>query len=290
MITIVRYTLLRLRGQIIGWGLALAALSLLIVPLYDMVVQQRAQIEGLIKNLPPELLMFVGSFDHMFSPAGFLDTRFFSLLPLILGVFAVVIGSGLIVSDEENGTLDLILAQPVRRAELYIGRWLAFSAALIGLLFIAWLGLFIAIGIGSIDLNGWAVARPFISLFCVLSWFGGLALMLSLIVPSRRLAASLSGLMLVAGYFVTTLSKISANLSGLAAVSPLTYYQGGSAIDALNVADAIGLLAIAVIFGAIGLWLFQRRDIRIAGEGGWRLTRHHSEVRQMRSGRPSFSP
>ncbi|HZY41124.1 MAG TPA: ABC transporter permease subunit [Anaerolineae bacterium] len=273
MIPSLRYTLLRLRGQIIGWGLALAALSLLVVPLYDMAVQQRAQIEGLIKSLPPELLMFVGSFDRMFSPAGFLDTRYFSMLPLILGVFTVVIGSGLIVSDEENGTLDLILAQPVSRVELYIGRWLAFSAALIGILFIAWLGLIAGIRIGSIDLNGLAVARPFISLFCVLSWFGGLALMLSLIAPSRRQAASLSGLVLVASYFVTTLAKISTDLSGLATVSPLTYYQGGAAIETLNAGDALGLAMTALGFVVIGLWLFQRRDIRIAGEGGWRLPR-----------------
>lgn len=272
MITIVRYTLLRLRGQIIGWGLALAALSLIVAPLYNTLVQQRALIESLVKNLPPEFMALVGSFDRLFSPAGFLGMRYFSMLPLILGVFAVIVGSGLIASDEENGTLDLILAQPVRRAELYLGRWLAFSAALIGILFVAWLGLIAGICIGAIDLNGLAVARPFIALFGLLSWFGGLALLLSLIVPSRRLAASLSGLVLVAGYFVTTLAEISADLRGLATVSPLTYYQGGGAIDGLNAGDFFGLLLMSIAFVTIGLWLFQRRDIRIAGEGGWQLS------------------
>ena len=90
---------------------------------------------------------------------------------------------------------------------------------------------------------------------------------------SRRLAASLSGLVLAAGYFVTTLAEISADLRGLAAVSPLTYYQGGGAIDGLNMGKLGGLLLMSIIFVLIGLWLFQRRDIRIAGEGGWRLSR-----------------
>jgi len=271
MTTVVRYMLIRLRGQMIGWGLALAALAFLIASLYNAAVQMRGQLEQLLKGLPPELMAFVGGLDRLFSPAGFLDTRFFSLMPLILGVFAVVISSGLIASDEENGTLDLILAHPIRRAELFIGRWLAFLGALAGILLIAWLGLVIAIGLSSIQLNGLEVALPFISLFGILVWFGGLALMLSMIVPSRRMAASLSGLVLVASYFITTLARVSTDLAALAKWSPITYYQGGSAMDSFNAGDFIGLFLISIVFVAIGLWLFQRRDIRIAGEGGWRL-------------------
>ena len=39
--TVFRYMLLRLRGQIIGWGLALAALALLVASLYDAALQMR---------------------------------------------------------------------------------------------------------------------------------------------------------------------------------------------------------------------------------------------------------
>ncbi len=31
----------------------------------------------------------------------------------------------------------------------------------------------------------------------------------------------------------------------------------------------LGLVALAVLFGAAALWLFQRREIRVAGEGGF---------------------
>ena len=144
MNTIFRYALLRWRGQIIGWGAALATLVLFVASLYDTAVQMRGQLEQLLKSLPPELMGFIGGADRLFSPVGFLDTRFFSLMPLILGVFAVITGSGLIAGDEENGTLDLILAHPVRRLELIAGRWLAFCCALLGILAMAWLGLVIA--------------------------------------------------------------------------------------------------------------------------------------------------
>jgi ABC-2 type transport system permease protein len=271
MNTIFRYALLRWRGQIIGWGVALAALALLVASLYDAAVQMRGQLEQLLKTLPPELMAFVGGIDRVFSPAGFLDTRFFSLMPLILGVFAVIIGSGLVVGDEENGTLDLILAHPVRRVALIVGRWLAFCVALLGILASAWLGLIVASSFSSIKFGWLDMALPFVSLFGILVWFGGLAVLLSMIVPSRRLAASLTGLILATSYFITTFARISPNLNGLAQWSPLTYYQGGSALEGFNAGDFAGLLIMAITFVAIATWLFQRRDIRIAGEGGWRL-------------------
>jgi len=271
MNAIFRYALLRWRGQIIGWGVALAALALLVASLYDAALQMRAQLEQLLDTMPPELMMFVGGVDRVFSPAGFLDTRFFSMMPLLLGVFAVIIGSGLIAGDEENGTLDLILAHPLRRFDLIVGRWLAFCAALLGILAMAWLGLIIASSFTSIKFGWLDMALPFVSLFGILAWFGGLALLLSMIVPSRRLAASLTGLILAASYFITTLARISPNLNALAQWSPFTYYQGGSALEGFNAGDFVGLLLMSLVFVAIGAWLFQRRDIRIAGEGGWHL-------------------
>jgi len=272
MKTVLRYALLRWRGQIIGWGVALAMLAFIVASLYDVALQMRGQLEQLLKGMPPELMMFVGGVDRVFSPAGFLDTRYFSMLPLLLGVFAVLIGSGLVVGDEENGTLDLILAHPVRRVDLIIGRWLAFCVALLGILAMAWLGLIIASSFTSIKFGWLDMALPFVALFGVLIWFGGLALLLSMIMPSRRLAASLTGLILAASYFVTAFARLSPNLSVLAKWSPLTYYQGGSAIEGFNVGNFGGLLLMAIVSVLLSVWLFQRRDIRIAGEGGWRLS------------------
>lgn len=271
MNAIFRYALLRWRGQIVGWGVALAVLAIVVASLYDTAVQMRAQLEPLLKSLPPELIGFIGGMDRVFSPAGFLDTRFFSLMPLILGVFAVIIGSGLVVGDEENGTLDLILAHPVRRLDLIIGRWLAFCLALLGILGITWLALVVASSFSSIKFGWLDLALPFVSLLGILIWFGGLALVLSLILPSRRLAASLTGLILAASYFITTFARINPDLNSLAQWSPLTYYQGGSALEGFNAGDFAGLLLMSLVFVAIGAGLFQRRDIRIAGEGGWRL-------------------
>jgi len=273
MITVFRYALRRYRGQIIGWGLAMFALGFYLVPFYDTFAAQQEQLLDLLKSFPPQLTAFFGDMNTMFTPNGYLTIEYFSYMPLIIGVFAVVAGSGLLANDEENGTLDLVLAHPISRTALFTGRLLAFVVATLGILLIGWLGLVLPMGSSKLLNIGWAeMALPFLSLLGVLLLFGALALALSMVLPSRRLAASIAGLVLVASFFITGLARISEDLQGVAKLTPLHYYQSGDAINGLNAGWLVGLLVVAAIFAGLAGWRFERRDIRIAGEGGWRLS------------------
>src|SRR6185436_1061857 len=97
------------------------------------------------------------------TPGGFLSLAFFSYMPLVLGVFAVLGGTGLIVADEESGTLDLVLAHPISRSALFAGRVLAFAAAPLAILALSWLGFVVAMARSTLDLGLWAMARPYVS-------------------------------------------------------------------------------------------------------------------------------
>jgi ABC-2 type transport system permease protein len=271
MMTIFRHTLRRFRGQILGWGLALALLGLLLISMYDSIAAENEQFEELLKIYPSEITAFIGDVSSMATPEGWVSLEFFSYMPLILGIFAVLTGSGLLVSDEENGRLDLIMAHPVSRAALFLGRLLAFVAATVAILAICWLGLVVPMTWSSMDIGWGRMWLPLLSLLAELLLFGTLSLLLSMVLPSRRLAATTAGLLLVASFFITGLAKLNEDLELLAKLSPLNYYQAQDAFQGLNGAWLAGLLAVAVLFAALAWWRFQRRDIRVGGEGGWRL-------------------
>lgn len=271
MTAIFRYALARSRGQIIGWGVSMALLALLVVPFYDAAKDQQQQLVDLLNSFPKEIIALFGDVSDMFSPESYLNLQFFFYLPLIVGAFAVLAGSGLLVSDEENGTLDLILAHPISRTALFAGRGLAFAVATVIILVISWAGLVIPLGASSIKVTPGAAALPFVSLFGVLMLFGSLALLLSMLLPSRKLAAGAAGLLLVTAFFLTLLANIIRDLQAVAKLSPITYYQSGNAIHGLNAGWLIGLLAVAALFTGLAGWLFQKRDIRVSGEGSWRL-------------------
>jgi len=269
--TIFRYTLRRFRGQILGWGIAFALLGVLLVSMYDTIAAQQEQLEDLLKFYPQEFTAFFGDFSAFGTAEGFLGVELLSYMPLILGIFAVLTGSGLLVSDEENGQLDLIMAHPVSRMALFLGRLLAFVVATVAILAITWLGIVVPMNWSSMDIGWGTIWLPLLSALAELLLFGSLSLFLSMVLPSRRLAATTAGLLLVASFFITGLAKINQDLEPVAKLSPLNYYQAQDAFQGLNGAWLVGLLATAVVFTALAWWRFQRRDIRVGGEGGWRL-------------------
>jgi ABC-2 type transport system permease protein len=273
MTTIFLYTVGRMRGQILGWGLSLALLAGYLLQFFSTFAEPetRGQLQALLDSYPPELMAFFGGATDLFTPAGFLHMEFFSYMPLILGIFAVLLGSGLLAGDEESGVLDLLLAYQVSRTAMFFGRALAFLLAMALILALCWLGMAVALGPSGVDLTPSALARPFFSLYALLALFGVLALALSMVLPSRRMAATAAGLVLVAGYFITSLANMDPDLKGLSRLSPLSYYQGGEAITELNLQWSGGLLLAALLLLLFAWQRFERRDIRVGGEAGWKL-------------------
>lgn len=273
MFTVVLHTLRRFRGQIIGWGLGLALYAAFLTSFYDTIAKQSEQFEKLLQSYPREIFAFFGDTTNLASPEGYLTLEFFSYMSLIIGIFAILGGSGLLASDEENGTLDLVMAHPISRSGLFLGRLIAFLIAIVAILATNWLGFIVAMNWSTLDIGWGEMAGPFLSLFAILVLFGSLALFLSMVLPSRRSAAMISGVLMVASFFITSLSRLDESLQDIARFSPMNYYQSGEAISGLNNEWFFALLAAAMVFAIISWWLFQRRDIRVGGEGGWRLPR-----------------
>lgn len=266
------HELMNNRGKILGWGLTLAVLGGYLLSFYETIADQQEQLQHLMASYPPEMMAFFGGVEDMFTPAGFMHLEFFSYMPIVLGIFAVLAGSGLLAADEEKGTLNLILSHPISRSRLFWGRLLAFVAITLIILLVIWLGFGIGINATEeIDLGWGELLLPLLTLLAVLLLFGTLGLLLSLVLPSRGLAAMVAGVLLVASFFITSLANIDPDLEPLADFSPLTYYQGGDALTDFNAAWLVGLMVAALVFALLAWWRFERKDIRVAGEGGWRL-------------------
>ncbi len=270
MMAVFRNALGKMLGQVAGWGLSLAVLAGYLLTFYDVVVKQGSELMRLIQGYPPELMAFFGDMSQLLTPGGFLHTELFSYMPLILGFFSILAGSGMLAGDEESGTLDLVLAHPVSRLSLFVGRWLAMLAAHLGIVGLIWLGLAVGTSWSVIDVTVWELLLPCCSLLALLLLFAGLGLFLSMVLPSRRMAAMLAGVVLVGSFFLSGLARINPDLQGAARLLPLEYYQGGEAVGGLDLVWFFGLLGAAVVLTVLAAVLFQRRDIRVGGEGSWR--------------------
>jgi ABC-2 type transport system permease protein len=265
-----KHTLRRLRGQMIGWSVGLALYALMMVSFFDSI----AGIEGfeeMIASYPPELMAFFGDMVGISTPRGYLDIYYFSYMVPIIGIYAIVVGAGLLVGDEEKGILDLVMAYPVSRTALFWGRLLGFVVATLVILLVSWLSWVLPAGNTGMDLTWIEFLRPFVPLFGQLLLWGTLALLLSMLLPSGRMTAMLSSGLLIANFLVSGLANINEDLQAVVEFTPIYYYQGGKAIDGIDWGPLAALLAASLVFALLAWWRFGQRDIRVGGEGGWKL-------------------
>jgi ABC-2 type transport system permease protein len=188
-------------------------------------------------------------------------------------LFVAGVGASLLSRDEERGTLDLILAHPVSRTTLFWGRFLATTLVIIILLLICWASLLLSmIWSENFTIPMFELLLPFVSLFGILMLFMTLALLFSMLLPARSMASMLTAMLVVASFFITFLSGAVDKLERAADFSPLTYLETATAIeDGLNLTWFGVFLAIDLVLALISCQLFQRRDVRVGGEGTMRL-------------------
>lgn len=270
--TTFRYTYQWFRGQILGWGIGIAALGLLIVAFYDVFGERQADFMKMIESYPPEFLAFFGTdAKGMMSPEGYLGMYGFSFLPIIIGFFAVLVGSNLIAGDEEHGRLDLVIAHPVGRTAFYFGRLVAFMGATVSILVLGWLGFCVLLNGSSLEITWGEMTLPFISSLAQALIYGTLALLLSMVLPTRNFASIISGLVMVVGYVLSSMASLNENLGSVSKLFPYTYFQGSEAFTNLNLTWLLALFGVSAIMALLAWWRFMRRDIRLSGEGSFRL-------------------
>ncbi len=269
-ITEFKQTLRRLRGQILGWGIGLALYGLMMGALFASIISMEG-LEEMLASYPPEVMAFFGDAISMTTPAGYFGTYYSSYMPVILGIFAVSAAAALLAGDEERGTLDLVMAYPVGRGALFWGRALGFAVALGLILLIGYLGWLAALPVSGMDISPLELLRPFVPLYALMLLFGALSLLLSLLLPSARMASMTAGGLLVANFLLMGLANLSDSLRPIVELTPFHFYQLGDAMDGFKWGWALGLLAVSLLLAAAARLLFGRRDIRVGGERGWSL-------------------
>ena len=115
----IRRGLLDRRRAILTWGLSLGSLSAFMAAIYPSV---RSSIDQIAKNYPAGLKEAFGV-QAMNTVEGYIHAEMFSLIvPLAMSYFAIRAVTGTTVGAEERGYLDTILALPVSRTVLMVGK------------------------------------------------------------------------------------------------------------------------------------------------------------------------
>ena len=273
MWTIFSYSVRKKLGMIIGWGVGLLLLGLLLISMYDLIaIDAGIDFNQYIDAMPPEMMALFGGAVDFASPAGFLSLEYFSYLPIMLGFVIIGQAGKLFVGLEEEGLLDLYLAYPIRRIQFFHGRILAETAALILLMIFAYIGAVIPLGNTSLGISALEMIEPFLSLFAILFCYLGISVLLTFILPTRSLGVTAGNLFLIISFFIDGFAGVNEKLEPFAKFSPFHYFQrADSIVDGMNWEWFGGLFAVGLAGILVSMVLFERREVRVSGEGSWQL-------------------
>jgi ABC-2 type transport system permease protein len=244
--------------------LGLAALVALNVAFYPSVRDDQA-LSDYAKDLPESVrALFAGGELDIASPSGYLNSQIFALTaPLVLLVFAIGAGSGAVAGEEERGTLDLLLAHPVRRRDYVLQRFAAL-AALVAALVVVLLAT-VAIGSRLVDLEiGFGrlvAASTSVGLLSLL--FAAIALAAGAIRPGRARAIAIASGAAVVSWIFDGLAQSVDALGSWRLLSPYYHALGQNPLrEGVPWSGWMLLLVVTAVGAALAAVGLERRDTR----------------------------
>ncbi len=257
----------------------MAYMGSVVVLFADNLTEQAALMQQFIDALPEGVMDFLGGLDAFITPAGFIDGKLFSQLPLMMGIFAIIVGSGLVVADEENGMMDVLLGQPVSRTKLFFSRVLGVAIGATIIFAVAAVATILPLGSVDLGISPGRMALAFLPAWAQILFFIAFTLLLSMVLPSQKIAASVSGFYLIFGYILAGMANINAGWVTAARFSTLYYYQGGAVLhEAMNWRWVLAVLALTILCALAAWRRFLARDLRVRGEGSWRVPAEHKTI------------
>lgn len=209
------------------------------------------------------LKAFVGNITSFTSPEGYMNAQWFALMaPVLLIIYAVGQGTGLIAGEENRRTLPLLLANPVSRERIVWGKFAALKAGVLLLAAVQLAALAVSGPFFELHYNFWHLASASISLFLLALMFGGIAFLIGAATGNRSVATGVTVTLAAAGYLLNSLAPLVKDLGPYQKYSPFyLYYDNDPLTNGLDWGHAAILAAIILGLFLLSVLAFRRRDV-----------------------------
>lgn len=248
------------------WALGIVGFVALYAAIYPT-VQDLPDVQELLDSYPEALRAFVGAQDglDLSSPEGYLRTEAFSfLVPLLFLIFGIGAGAGAIAGEEERGTLEVLLAQPVSRRRVLLEKLGALVVAVLALGLVLWLALWLGALAVDMEISAGRLLAAVLSTVLLALVFVALALLVGAVTGRRGLAIGVSAVLALAAYVLDSLAALVGELEAIQPLSPFYLYRAAEPLrNGLDPVHALALLALAVVLAALAVPAFERRDARL---------------------------
>jgi ABC-2 type transport system permease protein len=252
--------------NLILWVIIITVLISVTMSVFRTFIENQSKVMGMLSLVPKGALQFKGisNFSDLLSVLGFYAVNNVIYMMVLGSIFAIVLGSNILLKEEYNKTAEYLLTRPLTRSEIF------FSKSALVFVNVLLLNLVTTLaGLASIVLvkTGPFSSRAFFILslytFLLNIMFGATGLFLSTIVKrSRPITTFCIGLVLIF-YFIFTISKITESIAKIGYLSPFKYVNlevtsPAYKLDPVNLAYFLG---VSLLLYGLSYRIYLRRDI-----------------------------
>ena len=254
------------RWGLVAWSGILFLYALLTMSLYPTMGSM--DILGYL-NAMPEAMQVAFGFEGIdfttltLTPDAFAAMELLALWPVMIGIYAIFSSIG-VAREVERGTLDLLLAQPIKRYKVLISKFAVFVFAALLIAVASLLGLVFGATLINESINIFSLAIVLFEALLFVLAIGSFTLLCSTIFLEPRKSLLTAGVAMAGSYILNFMVPIlDPSISWLRNLSLFYYYQPQEIISSgsLNGTAVIVYAAVAVVCFIAALMVFQRRDI-----------------------------
>ena len=252
------------RRSLMVWIVALAGLVGMYVAVYPA-VKGSSSFAKLIDEMPKtyRALFTTGSGVDFTTPAGYLNTELLTFMgPLLVLVYAIGAGASAIAGEQDRGTLDLLLANPVSRARVLLEKFGVMVAGVTVLMAALWVALLVEGSAAGMDVPLANSAAALLHMGLLGVEFGALALLVGSLTGHLAASRGVAALVAVAAYLINAFAPLASWIRPARAASPFYQYIGNDPMR--NGLSASGLTVSAMTIAALvtlSVAAFRRRDV-----------------------------
>lgn len=236
----------------IGFGLYVA----MIVSVYPSF----KDVTNSVYDQVPSALAEAFNMSDMSEPLGFLGTEVWSYAPLVIAFFPIMLLAGAIAGEEERGSLDIFLAQPLSRRNMVLANALVATIWTFVILGVAGLATWLTAVMLSIEISFGDAMLGNLNIYPISLLLGCVALVISAVVRTKGAASGAAFGVMFLLYLVDLMGKLNTNLESIRVISPFKWY-GSYSTDGINWAGVGILLGVSIVMVVASVVLFQRRDV-----------------------------
>lgn len=263
MKAIIKWTWWQRRWSTLWWSVGMFALIFFSMIFYPVFRDQAAELQKSFDQLPDAAVQLFGGSTDFFSPVGYLNSQVFYLtLPIVLGILAIVLGSSLIAREEQDRTIEHLLARPVSRSRLLVAKGVAGTIILAVVSLVVLVTTVVTAKIVDMDISLVRICAVCGVCFLMAWSFGAIAFAITCLGRARIASLGIAMVVAFGGYIVSSLATTVEWLRGPSKAFPFDYYKSESILlGTYNWKNIIFFLSIIAACAIIAWLSFRRRDL-----------------------------